>query len=419
MKLAVNTAKLLRNVPLPDEIGTVHDAAVVIDLGSGTVKAGFSGGDAPRYVVPCIEGRPKKGSQQAQRKDLSSTTTGKDMKESYVCSEAYKLRETLDLSWPVQRGLVTDWGDPLANRDRSESALEKIFTHVYEDLLKTSPQDPTQPLLLSEAALTDLTPAKENREKMCELLFESIGVPSLYISQSPSLALFSAGRTTGTVVELGFGMCHTSPVFEGFPLFHSILGLDFGGFDLTSVVVNMLQESGVRFAPCHERFIGDFVKETMCAVAEDRETYDMAVANKDDTVSQVLPDGTQIALGPRRWSVAESLFDPSLLPSFEGDANKGIHMLTFNSIRKCDTDIAPTLFQNVVLAGGTSMLRGVPDRLDAELSELAPNEKVKVYAATERLHATWIGGSILASLPTFQDLWVTRADYDEFGQSHP
>ena len=408
MKLAVNTAKLLRNVPLPDEIVTVHDAAVVVDLGSGSIKVGFSGDDAPRQTVPCIEGKVVKG----EKKGIN-----KDMKDTYVCSEAYKQREKLQLSSPIIKGLVQEWGDPLGVKDRNEGSIERIFNHIYDDLLKTNIQDPNQPLLLSEPVLTDLTSAKENREKITEILFESLGIPSLYISQAPVLSLYSSGRTTGMVIEMGYGTCHTAPIFEGFPLFHSILQLDFGGVELTDLVIKMLGDQGTRFPKCHERFIGSYIKETLCQIAEDRESYEQVVADKEDEKSLVLPDGVKVRLDSRRWDVAESLFNPSLLSGQEDQ--RGIHHLALESVRKCDTDIAPSLFQNVILSGGTSMTSGLPDRLETEMLELTPTEKVKVHASTERSQATWIGGSILASLPTFQDLWVTKADYDEYGQQHP
>eukprot|EP00754_Rhynchopus_humris_P047451 Rhum_TRINITY_DN7044_c1_g1::Rhum_TRINITY_DN7044_c1_g1_i1::g.21602::m.21602/K05692/ACTB_G1; actin beta/gamma 1 len=422
MKLAVNTAKLLRNVPLPDEIATVHDAAVVVDLGSGNIRVGFSGDDAPRYTEPCIEGRVPRGEKKAGGAGGGggggAGGQGKDMKESYVCSHAYKLREKLDITHPIKKGVVQEWGDPFSAKERSESAMEKIFTHLYEDLLKTSPQDPNQPLLLSESVSTDLTPAKENRERMTEMLFEGLGIPSLYIAQSPVLSLYSSGRTTGTVMELGFGTCHTAPIFEGFHLYHSMLQLDFGGNDLTSTVLGMMAEQGTRLDKCHERFIAQYVKETLCQAAEDSDAYEQCVSDKDDERTMALPDGTKVRLDCNRWSVVESLFRPSLLPGVDCD-QKGIHHLLLDSIRKCDTDIAGSLFQNVVVAGGTSMTHGLHERIETELTALAPNERIKVHASTERSNATWIGGSILSSLPTFQDLWVTKADYEEYGQQHP
>ena len=75
----------------------------------------------------------------------------------------------------------------------------------------------------------------------------------------------------------------------------------------------------------------------------------------------------------------------------------------------CDTDIRKKLFDNIVLAGGNSMFTGIADRLSKEVTELAPsNIKVKVISPPERKFSSWIGGSILASLSTFQSMWITK-----------
>jgi len=411
MKLAVNTAKLLRNVPLPDEIQVVHDAAVVIDLGSGSIKAGFSGDDAPRHTVPCIEGTLHAGA--------TKRVQDKEMKDSDVCLMAYKRRDQLDISHPIRKGLVVPeaWGDPLHDtKDRSKGAIERIFEHVYEHLLKTDPKEQNQPLLLTEPSLTDLTPAMKNKEAMCEILFESIGVPALYVAQTPVLSLYSSGRTTGMVIEAGFGLCHTAPIFEGYPLFHSILQLDFAGQELTDMVVRQLADQGCRFERCHEKYIAEYLKETLCQVAEDRHAFEQNFSAQDDIVETKLPDGTKVRLDGRRWAVAEALFDPQQLE--KGESSKGLQNLAIESVRKCDPDIGPTLYQNVCLAGGSTMFAGMPDRMQHELSEVVP-EKVKIHAATERKQAAWIGGSILASLPTFQDMWVKKDEYEEYGSQHP
>ena len=64
------------------------------------------------------------------------------------------------------------------------------------------------------------------------------------------------------------------------------------------------------------------------------------------------------------------------------------------------------------------MYPGLPDRMMKEVSNLAPNTiKCKVIAAPERKYSVWIGGSILASLSTFQNMWITKQEYDESGPS--
>uniref|UniRef100_A0A2K5KLE8 Actin gamma 1 n=4 Tax=Catarrhini TaxID=9526 RepID=A0A2K5KLE8_CERAT len=96
----------------------------------------------------------------------------------------------------------------------------------------------------------------------------------------------------------------------------------------------------------------------------------------------------------------------------------GIHETTFNSIMKCDVDIRKDLYANTVLSGGTTMYPGIADRMQKEITALAPSTmKIKIIAPPERKYSVWIGGSILASLSTFQQMWISKQEYDESGPS--
>lgn len=381
MKIAVNTAKLLRNVPLPDEIATVHDNAVVLDLGSGDTRIGFSGDDAPRLVAPTVVG----------------TSVDEDGKPEYeFLAKAYKKREHMDIVRVMNRGLVTDWG-----------GMEQLMKHV--DKLLGISSDTNTPILISEAALVP----KEQREEMVQLLFDKVGASAIYFSMAPVLSLYASGKTTGMVVEMGHGTCHTVPVYEGFGLFHSILQMDFGGEDLTNQMGQLIT---TKFKPCYQHDIWQYMKELYCPVLQDEEAYSAAVAdaNKRDIVVHTLPDGTEITLGTDRYKFGESLFKPALIGKGDGG---GIHELAKDSIGKVDEDVKPLLYGNVVMSGGSSLFKGLHNRLSAELQKLVPHERVRILAATERRMSTWAGGSILASLPTFQDMWVTKSEYFETGEA--
>merc|ERR1712054_386009 len=92
--------------------------------------------------------------------------------------------------------------------------------------------------------------------------------------------------------------------------------------------------------------------------------------------------------------------------------------MTYQSIMKCDVDLRRELFSNIVLSGGTTMYPGIGERMSKELSALAPSTiKIKVVASAECKYSVWMGGSILASLSTFQQMWVSKAEYDEAGPS--
>ena len=96
----------------------------------------------------------------------------------------------------------------------------------------------------------------------------------------------------------------------------------------------------------------------------------------------------------------------------------GIHETTYNSIIKCDVDIRKDLYVNTVLSGATTMYPGIADRMQKEITALVPSTmKIKIKAPPERKYSVWIGGSILASLSTFQSMWISKDEYDESGAS--
>merc|ERR1712117_478289 len=92
----------------------------------------------------------------------------------------------------------------------------------------------------------------------------------------------------------------------------------------------------------------------------------------------------------------------------------GIDKLLYSAIQQCDIDVRRSLYENIVLSGGTTMYKGLKERISKEMTSLAPaSVRVKVVAPQERKYSVWIGGSILSSLSTFQDMWISKDEYEE------
>ncbi|XP_064607393.1 actin-like [Liolophura sinensis] len=356
--------------------------AIVIDSGSGTTKAGFAGDDPPRAVIPSIVGRPR----------------GQGQKSVYVGDEAISKASALALKFPIEHSYISNWDD-----------IEKIWQHIFTKELHATPEK--HPVLLTEPPRNP----KANREKMMQIMFERFGTPATYIVTGAVLSLYASGRTTGIVLDSGDGTTHAVPIYEGHALPYGITHIDLAGRELNGFIRKFLTDRGFILSSAEERNIIRDIKEKLCYVALDFK-QEMATASSSSSLekSYKLPDGQVITIGNERFRCPEALFQPSFL----GMETAGIHETTYNSIMKCDVDLRKRLFANVVLSGGTTTFPGIADRLEKEITSLAPTGmRVKINTPLERRCSAWYGGSMLASMPTFMQMCVRKDTYDEIGPS--
>eukprot|EP00397_Hematodinium_sp_SG-2012_P038043 GEMP01041333.1.p1 GENE.GEMP01041333.1~~GEMP01041333.1.p1 ORF type:complete len:373 (+),score=77.60 GEMP01041333.1:55-1173(+) len=349
-----------------------HDV-VVLDIGSGSIKAGYSGEDMPRSVVPTVCTEKAEGHQALVGQEAWTAATGTKV-------------------FPIQRGLMQ-------RTPESEECLEQLLEHTLRNLQ----HDEELPVLALDMPLNPLA----NREWMVEFLFEKCRVPSVALFNTAVMSLFSTGRTRGLVVESGEGVTHAVPIFEGYAIPHAVFSMEVAGKDITDeLAIRVLADALV--PPTTTTQTMQKMKERLCVVSESSNSTDMQ-DDDEESRSFELPDGTIIQVpGNIRMGAPEVLFNAN-------DKNS-LQNICLRAIQTVDLDFRQDLVKTVVVAGGTSMVPGFASRLSTELSALLPTETKKythVLADSQRRHAAWIGGSMFASLSTFTQAVITRAEYDE------
>ncbi|XP_042358846.1 actin-100 [Plectropomus leopardus] len=359
---------------------------IVLDTGSGLMKAGFADHDLPSVIFPTIIGMPK----------YEEVMNGSIDKETYIGQEAQHMRGVLMLKHPIKNGIIRNWDD-----------MEKIWHHTFQQLC-VDPDD--HPVLLTEAAMNPL----ENRQRTVEIMFECFNVPFTYVAMQAVLALYAAGRSSGVVFDSGDGVSHSVPVFEGYSLPHAVQRFPLAGVDVTMHLKKLLQEKGVCMRTTAEMEIVREMKEKCCCVALDYEAELSQGGPSSRDMHYTMPDGQIVTLSSERFRAPEILFKPELI----GRDHYGMHESVFKSILSSDIDLRRCFLGNIVLSGGNTLLAGLPERLQAEIKELAPTdmeECVCVTSPKDRDFSVWSGGAVLASLPTFAHAWISLEEYEEHG----
>lgn len=358
---------------------------IVIDNGTGLTKAGFAGAEAPKSVFPTIIGSPKSNMQMV----------GGQNKDFFVGFEAVQKSDLLVLRQPIENGTISNWDD-----------IEKIWHHTFYNELLVAPEE--HPVILAEKPMSP----RMNREKKIQMMFETFNVSGFYLGMQAVLALFSIGCTTGVVWDAGEGVSFTVPIYEAYGLPHAIMRSTISGADITKHLQKTLLDRGVnpesiKLEDCK------VLKEKICSVMYDFQAEEQkAQQGKIEQQSVNLPNGDPLLYTSEGFRTAEILFQPSLA----GVQADGVQLQIYTALERCDTDVRKEMYGNIVLAGGTSMFKGLPERVEKEVIAMAtPSMTVKVVATPERRNAVWIGGSVLGSLEAFPAMMINRAEYKEEG----
>jgi centractin len=315
---------------------------------------------------------------------------------SFVGRKVEDHRGALLLSRPIDHGRVRDW-----------SEVELLWRAVYEGGGSLSAAADAHPALVTMPPLS----SRASRDAAAALMFEMLRAPALLLAPTSTLALYATGRTTGLVLECGEGVTAASPIYEGFALPHAVVRSDLGGGEVTDALSTLLRRAGCALSTTAERETVRLLKETCGGVAISKESCDAGVRTGEPDTYR-LPDGSRLSLAGEPTRACEVLFRPSLV----GLECAGVADAIALALSRTDLDLRRAALSGIVLSGGATATRGFAARLLADVRASAPQDaKVKVWAPSDRKTLTWVGGSILASLSTFKEMWVTRAQWEEEG----
>ncbi|CAI2164609.1 1702_t:CDS:10 [Funneliformis geosporum] len=423
-------------------------SAIVLDVGSCWTRAGYAGEDTPKAVFPTsygyIEKEKNSRDSDTPMEDAASASESKPSKKNennkYIIGDAdvAAWRPNMEIKNPLVDGLIQDW-----------DALEKIWDYAMKDRLKIDPTE--HPIFVTECAWN----TRDIREKLTELAFEKYNSLAFYVAKNPVLSAFAAGRPTAVVMDCGASSTSCVPVVDGYVLKKGIYKQPIAGDFLSEQLLQQLQQRFDNVVPHYKiakktsvdpdqpanfipkerpnttksyhkymqmRVMQEF-KESVCQVSE--VTYNHQSINTRPMKYFEFPDGFNTSIGALRFNIPEILFDPKFIPQpqdgphFDTTALMGIPQMIYLSINNCDIDVRTNLWNNIILTGATTLLPGFADRVNHELSIMAPASKIKLHAAgntIERKCSSWLGGSILSSLGTFHQLWISRKEYEENGR---
>ncbi|KAK9462463.1 actin family [Lipomyces oligophaga] len=373
---------------------------IVLDQGTGFVKIGRGGTNAPDHTFPSIVGRPILRAEER--------TGNVEIKDIMAGDDASAVRTMLQISYPMENGIIKNWED-----------MGYLWDYAFYERMKIDPTG--RKVLLTEPPMNPIS----NREKMVDTMFEKYNFGGVYVAIQAVLALYAQGLSSGVVVDSGDGVTHIVPVYESVVLNHLTRRLDVAGRDVTRQLISLLLRRGYAFNRTADFETVRQIKEKVCYVSYD---LDLDTKLSEETTvlveSYTLPDGRTIKIGSERFEAPECLFQPSLVDVEQ----PGMAEFLFNTIQAADVDVRSSLYKAIVLSGGSSMYPGLPSRLEKELKQLwltkvlngDPSRlskfKVRIEDPPRRRHMVFLGGAVLANIMADKEhMWISKQEWEEQG----
>ncbi|CCG84038.1 protein of unknown function [Taphrina deformans PYCC 5710] len=385
-----------------DEIG-----ALVLDPGTHSTRAGFAGEDTPKSLIPSNYG-------------VVSATS----KRYYGDGTIHVPRPGMEVENYMHEGAVRDF-----------DAAADVWSHIFGEQLRTTVSE--APLMITEPSWN----VAASRERTMEIAFEKMNVPASYLLKGVVAAAFASGKSTALVIDIGHGVTSVTPVYDGLVLKRGLQKQAFAGAALNVLVDELFKERHLELPPhfavkqkgapetgkdavvkMPEKLTNSFLSAERTRIVEEYKesvlqvyeaTYNELTAQQRPRRIFEFPTGRQESFKQERFKIPEALFTSD-------DNHQSLQDMIAKAVNSTEIDVRPILLQNIIITGGSSLIPGLESRLQTELLQIFQGAKIRITAAgntVERKCAGWLGGSILASLGTFHQLWISKAEWEEQGSS--
>ena len=368
---------------------------LIIDIGSGEIKAGYSGDEKPKIIFKNFIGEPK------YKKVLRPfSKENQEINEQYIGEDCDKYMGVIKLRYPVKHGIF-----------RTEQDILLVFNYLYTKLGLNSEEIQQHPVLITEPLLNPYS----NREKIADCLFENVGVPALFFSSQPILSLFSTSNTSGTVLESGEGVTQSCVVYEGYSLPNSYERFDYGGVDVSENLKTLLKKRGYQFNNSTDLRLINEIKENSCFCLSNNMNIDISNAKKGLNkylMNYYLPDGMAISIGEERLLAPEILFHPENM----GKEFLSMPDIVLSSINKVDLQLRQKSYENILVTGGNILIKGLEAKLREEIeSKTYKNLCINLKSTPNPKFSCWMGGNMISTLEIFKKMWVSKNEWNEKG----
>ncbi|KAH8680082.1 actin family [Tricladium varicosporioides] len=446
-----------------DVYGGDEVSAIILDPGYSSVRAGFAGEDTPKSFVNSHYGVAEGGKFMFGDDAIHNPLAGLEIQNPMSKEGIVEDWDTATQLWEyaiTSRLTSFKQSDPRTNGlndDTKDMDMEMEGVEEGEKALEE------HPLLMTETAWN----TTKNREKSIEIAMESWGCPAFWLARNSVLAAFGAGKATAIVVDVGASTTSVISIHDGLILKKSVQKSPLAGNWLSSQIRTLLNSMDPKVeltphfmiesktpvdagAPAQATYrkYENKITDSFRALEEERVLTEFkesvvqvwngpgrlysqnpaGTTNVDYVRAQPgrvfeFPDGSNQMWSAERMMVAEGMWDeraPPYQAQGENTVTKAqtLPEMVRASINAVDVDLRAALLSNVVVTGGSSLVNGFTDRLHNELTAMFPGARVKIQAAgltNERRFGSWIGGSILGSLGTFHQMWISKKEYEEFG----